>query len=57
VVPTLPRQFRQGLCGLWWGVYRAFHPLVWGWKVDHVKPDSYDLIGGAIALVGVLIIM
>lgn len=31
--------------------------IVWGWKVDGILPDRYDLIGGAIALVGMLIIM
>ncbi len=31
--------------------------IFWGWKVDGVVPDKYDLIGGFVALVGVLIIM
>ncbi len=31
--------------------------ILWGWKVDGVVPDKYDLIGGAIALLGMLIIM
>jgi small multidrug resistance family-3 protein len=31
--------------------------IIWGWKVDGVVPDRYDLIGGAIALIGMLIIM
>lgn len=31
--------------------------IIWGWKVDGVVPDKYDLIGGAVALLGVLIIM
>lgn len=31
--------------------------IIWGWKVDGIVPDRYDLIGGAIALVGMLIIM
>ncbi|MFZ6011667.1 MAG: YnfA family protein [Bacteroidota bacterium] len=30
---------------------------MWGWKIDNVVPDRYDLIGGAVALVGMLIIM
>lgn len=30
--------------------------LNWAWKVDGFKPDKYDLIGAAIALLGVLII-
>lgn len=31
--------------------------IIWGWKVDGIVPDKYDLIGGVIALVGMLIIM
>lgn len=31
--------------------------LLWGWGVDHVVPDRFDLIGGAIALAGVFVIM
>ncbi|MBC6434596.1 hypothetical protein FM036_30320, partial [Nostoc sp. HG1] len=31
--------------------------MFWGWKVDGVTPDRYDLIGACLALVGVLIIM
>lgn len=31
--------------------------IIWGWKVDGVIPDKFDLIGGAIALLGMLIIM
>ncbi|MDZ8188281.1 MAG: YnfA family protein [Nostoc sp. ChiSLP02] len=31
--------------------------MLWGWKVDGVIPDRYDLIGSALALVSVLIIM
>ncbi len=31
--------------------------ILWGWKVDQVLPDRYDIIGGGIALLGVLIIM
>ncbi|MFH0325029.1 YnfA family protein [Clostridium perfringens] len=31
--------------------------ILWGWKVDNIIPDKFDLIGGFIALIGVLIIM
>lgn len=31
--------------------------IIWGWKIDNVIPDRFDLIGGIIALVGVMIIM
>ncbi|MEQ9007561.1 YnfA family protein [Ekhidna sp.] len=31
--------------------------ILWGWKVDGIIPDRYDIIGGIIALIGMLIIM
>jgi len=31
--------------------------LAWGWWVDGVRPDRYDLLGAVVALVGVGIIM
>lgn len=31
--------------------------LLWGWQVDRVRPDRFDLIGAGIALVGVSVIM
>ncbi|AHM58719.1 hypothetical protein D770_02235 [Flammeovirgaceae bacterium 311] len=31
--------------------------ILWGWKVDKVVPDKFDIIGGIIALIGMAIIM
>jgi drug/metabolite transporter superfamily protein YnfA len=31
--------------------------LLWGWQIDRIKPDRFDLIGSLIALVGVLVVM
>ena len=31
--------------------------ILWGWKVDGVTPDKYDLIGVLVALIGMGIIM
>ena len=31
--------------------------LVWAWKIDHFKPDKYDVIGAVVVLVGVSIIL
>jgi small multidrug resistance family-3 protein len=30
--------------------------LLWGWKVDKIKPDLYDIIGAVIILVGTFVI-
>jgi small multidrug resistance family-3 protein len=31
--------------------------IFWGWAVDKVSPDRFDLIGGLICLIGVAVIM
>lgn len=31
--------------------------IIWAWKVDHFKPDKYDIIGAAVILIGVSIIL
>ncbi|WP_138497954.1 YnfA family protein [Nostoc sp. PA-18-2419] len=38
------------------GIFIAM-AMLWGWKVDGVIPDRYDLIGAGLALISVLIIM
>lgn len=56
VVPTLqPANFGR-VYATYGGIFIALS-IFWGWKVDNVIPDRFDLIGGFIALIGVLIIM
>ena len=31
--------------------------ILWGWQVDKVIPDRFDIIGGIIALIGMMVIM
>src|SRR5271157_131303 len=31
--------------------------IIWGWQIDKIAPDRFDLIGGLIALIGVGVIM
>lgn len=38
------------------GIFIAM-AILWGWQVDRVTPDRFDLIGGGVALIGVGIIM
>ena len=38
------------------GIFIAM-AIIWGWKVDGIIPDRYDIIGGLIALLGMGIIM
>ena len=31
--------------------------IIWGWQVDKVVPDRFDIIGGSIALTGMIVII
>lgn len=31
--------------------------ILWGWKIDNIVPDRFDLMGGLVTLVGLFIIM
>jgi small multidrug resistance family-3 protein len=56
VVPTLqPASFGR-VYAAYGGVFIVLS-LLWGWQIDQSVPDRYDVIGAAIALLGVLIIM
>lgn len=56
IVPTLqPANFGR-VYAAYGGIFIVLS-LLWGWKVDQVMPDRFDVVGGLIALIGVLIIM
>ena len=38
------------------GVY-IFTAILWLWSVDGIRPTTYDLVGAAVALLGMAIIM
>lgn len=38
------------------GVFIAM-AIIWGWQVDKVIPDRFDIIGGIIAVIGMIVIM
>lgn len=38
------------------GVFIAM-AVLWGWKVEGIKPDKWDVIGAVIAFLGMAIIM
>ncbi len=31
--------------------------ILWGWKIDAIVPDKYDIIGGLFCLIGVIVII
>ena len=56
IIPTLqPANFGR-VYAAYGGVFIVLS-IFWGWKVDKVIPDKFDIIGGLIALLGVLVIM
>jgi small multidrug resistance family-3 protein len=58
VVPTLqPSSASFGRVYAAYGGIFIVLSILWGWKIDNVLPDKFDIIGGVIALIGVLVIM
>jgi small multidrug resistance family-3 protein len=56
VIPTLqPANFGR-VYAAYGGVFIVLS-ILWGWQVDGIAPDKFDIIGGCIALVGVWVIM
>jgi small multidrug resistance family-3 protein len=56
VIPTLQTASFGRVYAAYGGVFIVLS-ILWGWQVDKTVPDRYDIIGGGIALVGVLVIM
>jgi small multidrug resistance family-3 protein len=58
IIPTLqPAIFTFGRVYAAYGGVFIVLSLLWGWQVDRKQPDTFDLIGGLICLIGVGIIM
>lgn len=57
IVPTLQPEGNFGKIYAAYGGVFIVLSLLWGWRIDNIVPDRYDIIGGAIALIGVAIIM
>jgi small multidrug resistance family-3 protein len=56
VVPTFQPAHFGRVYAAYGGVFVVLS-LLWGWLIDNRAPDLFDLIGGAISIVGVAIIM
>ncbi|ABR34343.1 MULTISPECIES: YnfA family protein [Clostridium] len=58
IIPTLqPSNADFGKVYAAYGGIFIVMSILWGWKIDNIVPDKFDLIGGCIALVGVIVIM
>jgi len=56
VIPTLqPANFGR-VYAAYGGVFIVLS-ILWGWQIDKILPDRFDIIGGTVALAGVVIIM
>ena len=56
VIPTLqPASFGR-VYAAYGGVFIVLS-ILWGWAIDRVEPDRYDIVGGLICLAGVGVIM
>ena len=56
VVPTLQPAHFGRVYAAYGGVFIVLS-ILWGWKIDDIAPDRFDVIGGGVALIGVCIIM
>jgi len=56
VIPTLQPAHFGRVYAAYGGVFIALS-ILWGWKIDGIVPDRFDIIGGCIALIGVAVIM
>ena len=56
VVPTYqPAHFGRVYAA--YGGWFVVLSILWGWAIDHIAPDRYDILGGVICILGVAVIM
>jgi small multidrug resistance family-3 protein len=56
IIPTLqPSNFGR-VYAAYGGIF-IIMALIWGWQIDKIIPDRFEIIGAVIALIGVFIIM
>ncbi|WP_251424423.1 YnfA family protein [Veillonella agrestimuris] len=57
IIPTLQPVTSFGKVYAAYGGVFIILSVLWGWLVDGIRPDTYDVIGSLICLIGVYIIM
>ena len=56
IIPTLqPASFGR-VYAAYGGIFIVIS-ILWSWQIDKITPDKFDLLGGGLALLGVLVIM
>jgi small multidrug resistance family-3 protein len=56
IVPTYQPPHFGRVYAAYGGVFVVLS-IVWGWGVDGIAPDRFDVLGGLICLIGVAVIM
>jgi small multidrug resistance family-3 protein len=56
VIPTFQPAHFGRVYAAYGGIFIVM-AMLWGWRIDKIAPDKFDLIGAFIALIGVSIIM
>jgi small multidrug resistance family-3 protein len=56
IIPTLQETHFGRAYSAYGGIFIVM-AMLWGWLIDKIKPDKFDIIGCFIALVGVSVIM
>lgn len=56
VVPTLQPAHFGRVYAAYGGVFIVLS-LLWGWRIDGIRPDGYDWLGCSLAMAGVLVMM
>jgi small multidrug resistance family-3 protein len=56
IVPTYQPAHFGRVYAAYGGIFVVLS-IIWGWGVDRIVPDRYDLLGGGLCLAGVAVIM
>ena len=55
IVPTFQKTHFHRVYAAYGGVFIVMS-VFWGWLIDGIMPDNYDVIGTIVAVIGILII-
>ena len=56
IVPTYQPAHFGRVYAAYGGVF-VLLSLAWGWAIDGVRPDRFDVVGGMVCVIGVAVIM
>lgn len=56
IIPTLQPAHFGRVYAAYGGIF-VILSLLWGWRIDGIAPDRFDILGSLMALAGVFVIM